>query len=888
MPPFDVHVITHTHWDREWYLPAGRFRQRLVELIDALLDRSAEQGTVLLDGQTVLLDDYLEVRPERRELLAARLRDGSLEAGPWYVLADELIPSGESLVRNLLAGRRTLARLGAAAPPVLYSPDAFGHPAALPLIASGFGIPVIVAWRGLGGEAWPAGDTFRWRAPDGSEAVLVHLPRAGYEHASNLPPDEEALRAWWSRARDEMAERARTDLMLLLNGADHHAPQHDLSRALAVLERVAAPDVVRRSSLATYAREVTRRAADRDIPTIAGELRHSYGYTWTLGGTLGARAHLKRRHARIERTLLRRVEPFVALAARSGKRSRQPLVDAAWRALLLCQPHDTLCGCSADEVARATTVRLDDAETQAAGLVEDALLDLVRHDRVAARGARAEWKNTVLVSNPAARPRGGVAELELMLFRQDVPVGPGSADVWAHRPPDAPSYEVFVDGGRAPLQVLERRTVHHRVESPEHYPDDDLVDRIRAVAWIDPVPGLGVRLLPVTSEAPTDAPIPSAQTTGRVRTLENEHLRFELSPDGTPRLTSLADGRVIDALVRLEDVGDAGDLYTHSPVPPTVTVGRAERVELVQPGPLRAELRSWWTLDVPRSSDRTARSSERVRLELELCFTLDAGARHLGVTVRGRNAARDHRLRVAFASGITNGTTHADAAFGVVRREPIAVSSEAARMEQPPGTAPLHRYVTVSDASSGMTLVSDGLAEYEVTGAGAIAVTLFRAVGELSRIDLPERPGNAGWPVATPEAQSLGPFAARFALYPHGPRTDDTIAAIEHVADDVLLPLTGRALRSALHIPEPFAGVELVGDGLALSTCKESEDGARLVLRCLNRLDRTVEGAWRLGVPCREASLARLDETPLAALPVRDGVVRFTVPPLGVATVLVR
>src|SRR5450755_3906953 len=172
--PLIVHVVSHTHWDREWYHPVGRFRQRLVALIDALLDDREDLAPFLLDGQAIVLDDYLEVRPERREELRARLRDGSLEAGPWYVLADELIPSGESLVRNLLAGRAVLDALGASAPRVLYSPDAFGHPAMLPAIAAGFGMPLIVLWRGYGGAQHPRGDLARWRAPDGSSATRCH------------------------------------------------------------------------------------------------------------------------------------------------------------------------------------------------------------------------------------------------------------------------------------------------------------------------------------------------------------------------------------------------------------------------------------------------------------------------------------------------------------------------------------------------------------------------------------------------------------------------------------------------------------------------------------------------------------------------------------------
>src|SRR5690348_7534216 len=171
-----VYVVSHTHWDREWYQPSGRFRQRLVSLIDEVLDDPPASGdSFLLDGQAVVLEDYLAVRPERHGELAARLREGVIEAGPWYVLADELIPSGEALVRNLLLGRRVLRRLRAPSPPVLYSPDSFGHPAALPTIAAGFGLPVTILWRGFGGRRWPASDTVRWLSASGESVILYHL-----------------------------------------------------------------------------------------------------------------------------------------------------------------------------------------------------------------------------------------------------------------------------------------------------------------------------------------------------------------------------------------------------------------------------------------------------------------------------------------------------------------------------------------------------------------------------------------------------------------------------------------------------------------------------------------------------------------------------------------
>jgi alpha-mannosidase len=181
VPPLDVVVVPHTHWDREWYQPAGRFRQRLVALVDELLDRIAAGDAppaFLLDGRRGAR--RLPRRaPRRREALAAALAAGRLEAGPWYVLADTLLPGAEPLVRNLLAGRRAVRALGAEPPPVLYCPDSFGHPAALPALAAGFGSRRW--WRGAAtaGAAGRPATPLWWRAADGARALLLHLPPDG-------------------------------------------------------------------------------------------------------------------------------------------------------------------------------------------------------------------------------------------------------------------------------------------------------------------------------------------------------------------------------------------------------------------------------------------------------------------------------------------------------------------------------------------------------------------------------------------------------------------------------------------------------------------------------------------------------------------------------------
>jgi mannosylglycerate hydrolase len=874
-PRYEVHIVSHTHWDREWYHPVGRFRQRLVELIDELLDDPPRSGeSFLLDGQAVVLEDYLAVRPDRASELSALLREGRLEAGPWYVLADELIPSGEALVRNLLAGRRVLRALRATSPAVLYCPDSFGHPATLPELATGFGFRTVILWRGLGGRRWPSGDAFRWSAPSGATGLVYHLPSGGYDLGANLPADAGQALERWSQLRSVLAPRSRLGVLLVHNGGDHHARQARRNEAVDALVVAARPDAARPSSIDGFVRAFEARAAGADLPSISGELRDSYGYAWTLQGTFGTRAAQKRRNALAERLLLREAEPWAALARVRRGHSRRALVDAAWKTLLQCHPHDTLCGCSLDEVAHAMDARLEDVLVQGAGIRDDAVADVIGHDAVAAREARDRWHCVAVVRNGAARSRGGVALLRLMSFLADEPVGhPSAGAAITIPPPPMPS----LDG--VPLQVLEQSVERDRVESPRHYPDNDFVATAIVAAWVPSVNGYGTVSLPhARPEATATAPS-SVQVDDRSMT--NGLLHVAIAEDGDIRVARLPNGRVTSALLGVEDLRDVGDLYTPAPRPPAADV-RFEGFSVTHRGPLRGEFETRWALR-RRDGDLEDVADLTVRL------ALDAASPFLRLIVEGVSLAFDHRLRLVVRTGLVEAAVYADATFGPARRVPLRVPPEDARTEIPPATAPLHRYVSLFSDAGGATVVSDGLGEYEVTPAGDVAVTLVRGVGVLSRIDLPERPGHAGWPEETPWAQSPGPFEAALAYMPHdGARTAATIDAIERAADDVLLPLTGATLRSALELPAPTAGFELEGEGLAFSAAKDSDDGEWIVLRCVNLLDEPRAGAWRLGFAIREARRSRLDETPGEALEVSEGRVRFTAGAREIVTVLVR
>jgi hypothetical protein len=925
--PLDIHVVAHTHWDREWYHAASRFRQRLVPLVASILSNAPDRTRpFLLDGQAVVLEDVLAVHPEWEAALRDQLSSGALEAGPWYVLADELIPSGEALVRNLLAGRRVLARLGATPPAACYSPDSFGHPAMLPAIARGFGLKVAVLWRGYGSARFPAGDSARWQAPDGSEMPLWHLPRDGYEYGSALPVDTEQARTRWQRLHAELASRSTTGVVLLTNGADHHALQPRLDEAIGVIGDAARANGahVRRSSLTAWARAFEAAVAQRALPVVRGELRDSYGFTWTLQGTLATRAWQKRAVARADALLRWDVEPWMALASlHTGNTSSPGLLHAAWKTLLRTLPHDTLCGCSVDSVARALDGRVASVRTQAIGLRTSALDVLHDRDASAARDVPADaWSPRMLVRNRATRPRWGVAEAELCTTIGDVRVGPGSNLAEYPSTQRLPVVRDVPDG--LLVQPLHARLRHERRESPHHYPDDDVVHALRALVWIpehEAVPATGSRNWHMRPNTTADAgstnetlPEAVAHRDENGVHLQNTRLRINVSK-GRVSLHDNVTGRTINDLLQLTWQRDVGDAYTSAPRGPilSATMGRPR---IRARGPLRAIVEVSMRLLVPHTpgtpdlcfadeersesaghgdapSVHTALNSSALLrpLRASIVLSLDAGASHLGVRVVADDRAPDHRLCVRIATDQVQSRVFADAAFTAVERSTVELSANEELMEHATACAPLHRWVARSDAVHTTCVVGDGLAEYEAFDNGAVAITLVRATGELSRANLPERPGHAGWPARIPLAQGPGRVRANFAVSTLS-RYD--VHEIEHLADNVLRPLVAHTWRDAPRIAPPVArGIELIGDGIVASAIKPADDGNGVILRAVNVRSEAREAVWRVPYNDVHAESVRLDETSDTSqvhMRTVDGhtEIRTLVPPRAISSVRVR
>ena len=874
----DLVVISHTHWDREWYQPFQVFRGRLVDLIDqllAILDSEAEYRHFTLDGQTVVLEDYLELRPERRAELEGHVRSGRILVGPWYVLPDEFLEGPEALVRNLLVGRR-LAREFGGGMDVGYLPDQFGHVGQMPQLLRLAGIDSAVLWRGVRPEL--AGREFLWRAPDGSEVLVVHLLN-GYFNASRAPSDPERLQKLLDSGLGQLAERSASGVLPLMNGSDHVFPQPDLPRIMAAVARLRPNDAVIHGTLPMLVAMVRERLGGRELPVHAGELRDSQ-LAPVLPGTLSSRMWLKQRNAACERLLTRWAEPHLAWTALAGLEpdhlaARRAGLRRAWQYLLQNHAHDSICGCSVEEVHAEMATRFAWVEQIGEQVATSALRNLAEAVNTGALGGGLA-AGAVVVFNAVSGPRRDFAT-----FRVRVPVGAGVK-------------VLEQDGGERPVQVLSAKPAAPQAENTSGEALSDILD-LAAGAKAEEVEvgflatdqaGYGCRAYGVAvwpdarlGPAKESWPVPGAS-------IDNEFFLVNARPDGVFDLVEKANGRSWRGLGLLVDGADAGDEYNYSPPARDETVaGAAEPVRtlVVENGPARWTLESRGSLRLPArlADDRQGRSTERVACPFIIRASLYPGVRRVDFNLTLDNRAADHRLRAYFPLGTKVEGAVVEGHFELVERPARPLGGGPDWIEQPLPTHP-HQGLVLA---GGLAVASPGLPEYAIEaadGGSAIAVTLLRCVGWLSRDDLTTRKGHAGPGLPTPGAQCLGTSEFALAVFPHEGGPEAALAEAWRFAT----PL--RAQTTGLHagaLPPEAALVRAVPAELPVTAIKLPEDGEGLVVRVFNPTPHPLSAGLEVAWPTPRAELVDLEERTLGSLSVNGGRVALALQPWQIATV---
>ncbi len=847
-----VHIISHSHWDREWYMEFEKHRFLLIDLIDRLIEKH-EKGedfeSFHLDGQTIILEDYFEIRPDEKEIVKEMIELGKLHIGPWYVLQDAFLTSAESNVRNLLYGLKDAEAYGRYVK-LGYFPDTFGIYGQAPQILQQAGIDSAAFGRGVkptgfNNMVMDSADfespysELEWKAPDGS-SVLGVLFANWYSNGNEIPVNRLEAKAFWDQKLADAKKYASTNQLLFMNGCDHQPLQADLPEALQTAKELY-PDIeFIHSSFETYQNDLKQHLPST-LQTIHGELRNQKTDGWsTLVNTASSRIYLKQMNQKCQTLLENGAEPMAAMAHLTGKPYPEQYLEYAWKTLMKNHPHDSICGCSVDEVHREMETRFNKAES-AANLI------IGQSSRSIAEKIDTSWLPEdavpIVVYNTSGWNRDTLirktVELEKVFFDEkpfsEIP------DYLASK--RTPEFQLYDASGLA----IHAEITDERVEFDYDLPDDRFrkpyyAKKAQVSFLANGLPAFGYRLfylLPEQNKENNE----STLFTGD-RQLENEHVRLTIHDDGSYDLMNKETGKQYRKLGVYQDTGDIGNEYMFkqtSDGKQYSTIEEKANVQIIKDTPLEAQVEIIHEWELPAQADelldkerqslvwhpdrQAGRSSETKVLSIKTWISLEKNAEGPKIKASIDNSLNDHRLRVLFPTDFIADHHHAASVFEIAERP----NKPEGEWENPIFDHHLQQFVSISDNVDGLTIATKGLNEYEVLeDRNTVAVTILRSVGEMG-----------DWGVfPTPEAQCLGENTAEWMIIPHKGNVLESRAFQE--AYQYLIPcFSEQTTKHPGTLPSVMEYLDWNQDGLALSNMKIGKSGD-LFIRWFNPVKQPV------------------------------------------------
>ena len=841
-----LHLIPHSHWDREWYQPFEAHRIKLVELFDAIIEemeRTDEYTYYHMDGQVIPVEDYLEIRPHMKDRLLKLIKDGRIQIGPWYVLQDEFLTSGEANVRNMLYGIKLAKSWGTDPLMCGYFPDAFGNVAQAPQICQGFGIDNAVFGRGLNDvgtnnqvvrQNGITNSELIWRAPDGSEVLSV-LFVDWYSNAMELPSEADALRDRILQIGHSLERFAVTDHLLGMNGCDHQPLQRDLVDIVKLANEVQDEYEVKHSNMKDYIAEL-RKYRDNFKP-FEGEIIGQYTTGWhLLTSTASTHIDIKTRNWLNQHTLERLAEPASRLAAITGGKYDRDFFLYAWRRLMQNHPHDSICTCSCDEVYEDMIARFNSSQQVGDKMLENALAFLAGVVNTACGGDKAIM---VLSLEP----------------------GKSTTTVKAHvdfdRDAEAKAIAIYdPNGNLVPAKV-------NRIDDLFTYTLPD--DRFRQTKQVDrfevefPVTAEGMgwqvyRVVKMDTAPAMDCPI-----TVRENGMENETISITFNADGSFDLTDRRTGRTFVGQNRLEDQPDVGESYNFK-AGGEATLCQSAEISLYETTAYSATFKTVAKL----VGDAVVTSY----------VTLQAGVSRVDIKSVIVNNGEDHRIRALFDTDVVTDNVLSEGQFDLTAR-PIQPTFT---WENPSNLQKTQAFVAMEPAEGGAALAvaNRGICEYEVlrNGHNTVAITLLRCVAEMG-----------DWGIfPTPKAQCKGEYTLEYAVVPYCTKCK---GKAYRTAYDFAAPAIV-AYGTDCHegkIPAAAQYVSFDNPFLHLTACKQAEERNTTILRFFNLTGETQTLNATLCSGVKEAWLTNLNEERAEQLTIRDGVLTLDVPAKKIITI---
>ncbi|MBR7142071.1 MAG: hypothetical protein IKD06_00880 [Clostridia bacterium] len=668
-----IYVMNATHWDREWYQTFQGYRYRLVRMVDDLIEKlqSLPEFVFTFDGQTSVLDDYLQLCPHRRAELEQLIREGRILIGPWYVMPDEFLPSGESFIRNLRKGFAVSRSFGVEPWKYGYLCDMFGHTAQMPQILSGFGIRNASLGRGLNDGEVPA--FFRWQAPDGTECVTFKQEDMGTYGWIYLNLDLNRTENMTEEQLDELVKtnvdreiaRSNVPVVHLTDGSDHQHMHAQILDWMARIARLYPHAEIKMVNLEEMGQHL--EAYKDQMPVLKGELSKSAKIAQqVLQHTLSSRYDLKRRNDLSQSKLEHWLEPMTAIASLQGVEIPKAFEDHASLHLLQNQPHDSICGCSVEAVHRDMHYRYDQIDNIVKTVKDDLYLAYRKEQQK--HGAPAECVYKVSIFNPLPYERDEVISIPV-----EFEAGYVARYVELLGNEEINRFAILDEKGeQLPFTITDiQRNVVRRYDRHLCL----ITDPHQVTVRVKLAP-CGVTELKIV---PTPTPI---RHFGSLRTgvlsAENQWVALQVEKDGTLTLSDKRNGRVYRNLLSFEDGGEVGDGWNHTPGVAdryVTSAGAPFMAEITEDSPLRCVFTITKTLQIPAQMEyhtykmhHIRRSEDTVALRITARVELDAGCAEPTVRLTVDNTAKDHRLRMVLPTGIAGGEWFCGQSFCTVSR----------------------------------------------------------------------------------------------------------------------------------------------------------------------------------------------------------------------------
>lgn len=734
-----IHVVAHTHWDREWYFSDNeafiQFSYHMDEVIYAL--ENGELDYYYLDGQLSILDDYLKVYPNQETKIKELVEGNKLFIGPWYTQMDEFVVAGESVVKNLQIGIDMSKRLGGHTA-LGYLPDSFGQGKDMPKIYNGFGIEDAVFWRGMPNEVTKSRE-FYWTAEDGSKVLTINI-RNGYYAGVALVEGE----IYQKKAiLDIVSEDSATTNITLPVGGDQRAVDRNLKAIIEEANKEFAEEYQIEESNYPHIFNLLKNEAT-DLPTVQGEFM-SGSVSKIHRSIYSSRYDLKKINDTIENRLIFQLEPLMLMADDLGIPFKRELMDYTWKLILKNHAHDSIGGCNTDKTNEMIMARYKEANQLSYSTVDY----LVRKIAESIEGIQ---ENDLVLFNTLPYRRTEPYTLEVSTKKTTIKLF------------DEQRHEI-------PFQLISTEKVYAgEVRRSESDYDEAKYYYIHKISFINELPALSYQIVSVEEQdesATQEKPVALEETM-----IENAAYKITFS-NGQFSILAKEQGITYKNCLHVEESGDEGDTYDYSPAYfDSIHHLFFETAEVaIQSGKFLSTMSVTGSWFVPK--DLAARKAQKVDTEIEYTLTLSLknDSKRVDMKLSLNNQALDHRMRLVVKTPVKSQVSYADTLFGIVERnnhDPhIHDWRELGWKEEPTEIYPMIHYANTHDLETSWTVMSKGIKEYQVIDSD-MYITLFRGVGFLGRPELLRRPGDASGNqfryIPTPDSQLLGTLEMELSL----------------------------------------------------------------------------------------------------------------------------